>query len=796
MNKHSNTFKIRRSTFRRLMSSRPTVLVGIVIVFVAATMAGQGFWARPASAVETMSEYCSLSKYPAGVKNNACTSGVRGENCDDYNEIAGAAVAKICTDAAEARARGDVNNTVVTPSPTTTPTIDANASNSANADAYKKAVLAGCSTYQKDTAAALWCLYGGLGQNGTEGKPKSTQDCITKPELQSSTTNQQACITGSQVGQSYLAAQNGNSAKVQDQLDQSQNLSQYLDVLHAAGGDAKTDVSQEADNNYGSYVNGAGKQQALKVTPGTNGAALLFFNGGGWHANDHNSDKVAEGRQGNNGEDAPPGGGATARGYTVIDVTYRLGSSGIYYMFEDVMRGVQHVINNAGLYGIDPARIGIWGDSAGGSLAMRAAGSGKSGAKAAVGWSAPTNAYTGLFRSYKSFLIGMDHSTCIPTDLAGLTNTTDLLNGGSGNVAEYGQGLSSNDFSSLGIGGDPGSGGGNPLGIITEVLTAAQYAASTGQNVESISKQLESGGIEGLSGGVFNLASKKLNECIDNLNVMSPAMFASPMSPPSFLAGFDNDDLVGPEQEYGMRDKLRSLGIRSEALVLEGDPAAPAVALGATKNHLDYNPLFMCDTLNFLDSILQPDRDQTNCKGGASAAATGSDPSAGGGGGSGGGGGGSNAGGGGGGDNNNGCPDGYLSSGGTSSANGGTTTCVRDDGQTTGGRTGCEQSGGTWVITAKSGGYCSKAGHTAADECIVGGGTYSNGTCTYFGSANSNNKTVTGAGKAPAPGKGRAFNIDSSSSATDVNTSIAYTCPSGRADSSAIHGTTITYVCR
>lgn len=412
---------------------------------------------------------------------------------------------------------------------------------------------------------------------------------------------------------SSSGSSSSGSTSQQDKQDNTSTLSQLLDVLHQGGPDAKKDLSDIPDNNYGSYVNGAGQQQALTVMPSgvPNGPAILFFNGGGWHGNDQTGELVAAGSPVKNGIAelgefaAPAGGGAIQRGYTAIDVTYRLGSSGVYYMFEDVMRGVKHVRDNAKLYNIDPNKIVIWGDSAGGSLSMRAAASGKSGAKAAVGWSAPTNGYTGLFKSLSSFLIGMDHSTCIPTDLAGAANITSLLTGGSGKVAEYGTGLSNNSLDSFT--------NGNPLGLITDALYAVQNAATTGKNIESISAQIQSGGLGALSGGIINVAANKIGECIDNFNALSPALFASPDSPPSFLAGFDSDTVVDPQQLYGMRDKLRSLGIRSNTLVIPGNRDYPDPIIGPSPNHLGYDPRFVCETINFLDRIVQPDKPIINC---------------------------------------------------------------------------------------------------------------------------------------------------------------------------------------
>lgn len=408
--------------------------------------------------------------------------------------------------------------------------------------------------------------------------------------------------------------------QLQSILDQTKSLSDYIDVLHEAGPDADVDTSEEVSNNRDSYVNGAGKQQKIEILAEGTGKspAILFFNGGGWHMNDQMGQNVA-------GIDTPLYNNAGVeraqdRGYALFDVTYRLGSSGVYYMFEDVMRGVEHIRKNADLYGIDPNKIAVWGDSAGGSLSMRVAASGKSGAKAAIGWSAPTNAYTAVFRSIYSFAIGVDHSTCAPTDLAGFANFADLAAGGSGDVAEYGQGLSSNDVSALGLDlSNPsleGLGGADPLALLTQGMIAGKNLLSTAKDIETISEQIKSDPQGGLSATTMNLASKKFVECLDNFNVLSPALFASPESSPSFLGGFENDGLVGPDQAYGMRDKLRQLGIQSDAMILPGSDECrkDAADFGGGGCHLGYFKDFVCPSLNFLDSIIQPERGQTNCE--------------------------------------------------------------------------------------------------------------------------------------------------------------------------------------
>lgn len=375
---------------------------------------------------------------------------------------------------------------------------------------------------------------------------------------------------------------------------QKDTLQQMIDQLKELQGESdKKDPDKIPDNNYGQYVNGRGDLQPIKVTKaeGNGNPAIIFVNGGGWHTDDGTGEKISP--------------KAVERGYTTFVASYRLGSSGIYYMYEDIMRAVRHVRNNAGMYGIDPNRIAIWGDSAGGSLALRVSSSGKSGVAAAVGWSTPTNAYTAIFRSPESFAIGMDHSTCVPTDINGVANIIDQLNGGEGDIENDG-----------GLGNNGTAGTGTALGTVTQVLELAQTAQQSGKNIESISQQLEGGSNSGSSSGsssdsesggleqnVRRLAAKKFLECIDNFNSASPALFASPLSPPTYLAGYDNDPRVGPDQAYQMRDKLRSLGVQSTALILPGVASSNVVE---GENHLDYNEKFVSPSLDFLDKFLHP----------------------------------------------------------------------------------------------------------------------------------------------------------------------------------------------
>ena len=59
-----------------------------------------------------------------------------------------------------------------------------------------------------------------------------------------------------------------------------------------------------------------------------------------------------------------------ARGYVVASVGYRLSSQAVYpAQIEDCKAAVRWLRAHAGEYGIDPARLGVWGASAGGHLA-------------------------------------------------------------------------------------------------------------------------------------------------------------------------------------------------------------------------------------------------------------------------------------------------------------------------------------------------------------------------------------------------------------------------------------------
>ena len=76
-------------------------------------------------------------------------------------------------------------------------------------------------------------------------------------------------------------------------------------------------------------------------------------------------------------------------GYAVVSINYRLTGEAKYpAQTEDVKAALQWIRTQAGTYNLDPMRIALWGDSAGGYLAAFAAGE-NVGIRAVVDWYGP-----------------------------------------------------------------------------------------------------------------------------------------------------------------------------------------------------------------------------------------------------------------------------------------------------------------------------------------------------------------------------------------------------------------------
>lgn len=384
------------------------------------------------------------------------------------------------------------------------------------------------------------------------------------------------------------------------------------------------------------YVDGGGGQQGIDIysTGGSNKPGIIFVHGGGWRAGDKN-------------QYVGLGHNAAQRGFVAASINYRLGSAGVYYQYEDVMRAVQHIRQNAGQYGMDPNRIAIWGDSAGGSLAMRVAASGQSGLAAAVGWSAPVNAYTAIFNSLESFAIGMDHSTCVPTDPDAIARYLTPREGGS-NTTTTGTPVSGERMMGV-LGADqpssPAAAGAAATQssqiapLVSQVLALASQGMATSSNPQiagasgTVSQLANTMGNSSALTSIYDPKSPTASEqvraaaaaspmvattshtaiapvsaetqravlaitdalgCQDNFRVLSPALNFAANTPPTFLVNAQDEYLVHPGQAIEYSNNLRAAGIDSQFLILPGN------------NHLGYDDRAVTPTFDFLISRLRP----------------------------------------------------------------------------------------------------------------------------------------------------------------------------------------------
>jgi acetyl esterase/lipase len=94
---------------------------------------------------------------------------------------------------------------------------------------------------------------------------------------------------------------------------------------------------------------------------------VIWIHGGGWSRGDSRGNGAIT--------DFPAVlAGLAARGYVVASVNYRLsGEAKFPAQIQDVNAAIAYLKTNAARYGIDPARVLLWGGSAGGHLAALAA---------------------------------------------------------------------------------------------------------------------------------------------------------------------------------------------------------------------------------------------------------------------------------------------------------------------------------------------------------------------------------------------------------------------------------------
>ncbi|MEK7467826.1 MAG: alpha/beta hydrolase [Planctomycetota bacterium] len=129
----------------------------------------------------------------------------------------------------------------------------------------------------------------------------------------------------------------------------------------AAQGRVPEDVEVKRDVEYGVAKDVSLRLDVYKPKTPPQGLmpAVVWIHGGGWRGGDKNnaSNAIA----------------AAKRGFFAVSINYRLSGQAVFpAAIEDCKGAIRWVRANAKEHGVDPDRIGVWGSSAGGHLALLA----------------------------------------------------------------------------------------------------------------------------------------------------------------------------------------------------------------------------------------------------------------------------------------------------------------------------------------------------------------------------------------------------------------------------------------
>ncbi|MFN8038196.1 MAG: alpha/beta hydrolase [Acidimicrobiales bacterium] len=280
----------------------------------------------------------------------------------------------------------------------------------------------------------------------------------------------------------------------------------------------------QADVTYGR----AGGQTLLldvyqPATAGTNRPAVVLIHGGGWQVGDKSS--------------AQPEAVALAQaGFVAFAPNYRLDAPDPWPAeLQDVQQAVRWVQDNAATYGVDPTRIGAFGGSAGGNLAMLLGTSGVGGSnrppvRAVVSWSGPS-------------------------DLVSLSPTNLSSNG----VEARGSVPGANRPAACGS--DP-----NCVGVIDPSVVAA-YIGCT------------------------------VTQCPAQYRAASPVFHVTSSTPPMQLVS-SVEDLVPITQAQEMADQLTRAGVSAQMLAVPGDAHADAYQDVATAPMVQFFTTYLVDQVD------------------------------------------------------------------------------------------------------------------------------------------------------------------------------------------------------
>ncbi len=271
-----------------------------------------------------------------------------------------------------------------------------------------------------------------------------------------------------------------------------------------------------ADVEYGAPGNTDNTLDAYIPQDGKTGrAAVIMIHGGGWVG-------------GIKAMQAPDALFFAAHGIAAFSISYSVNGPNRWpTQLEDAQRAVRFVQDNAATYGIDPQKVGVFGSSAGGNLAMlvgtNGTGEGHPAVKAVSAWSGPSDLTT----------IAV---TNIPGDELATPSTVPI----------------------------PGAE--TPVGCVDDGNAC----------------------IGVISPNYLQLfMGCTINECPDQYRDASPALQVTPSTPPMYLAT-GVVDLVPREQAFEMANALSTNGIASEIQQVAGTQHADSMRGVALQPTFDF----------------------------------------------------------------------------------------------------------------------------------------------------------------------------------------------------------------
>jgi acetyl esterase/lipase len=249
--------------------------------------------------------------------------------------------------------------------------------------------------------------------------------------------------------------------------------------------------------------------------------AVVVVHGGGWVGGER-ADEEANARA------------FAAAGFAAFSIDYRIGGPTAWPdELDDVQAAIAWVQDHAATYAVDPAKVGLFGGSAGGNLVMLAATHGPSAGhppvRAVVSWSGPS-----------------DLTVIAPVGVSG-----DVL--ASPSTVPI-------------AGADP------PAGCAGDAACLGVMAPSFLQTFMGCT----------------------IEQCADRYRAASPALGVTASTPPMFLASAEID-LVPAGQAYAMVNALTTAGITSRLLVVPGVGHADSYASTATTPSIAFLQQFVVD---------------------------------------------------------------------------------------------------------------------------------------------------------------------------------------------------------